>query len=528
MSAPRDVMEMRRIEARIRRAAEYRRSTLMKMLDLETELNQQVSRQYTIEQEGTQLTFSTAQLLRHYGKWTKYYSAQIERDTIQLRKLQQTPSTLETLADRAKQLPLPALVLLVMVLGLGFTALVQPELTGFAVKDKTKQYTDRVNEQFTANAEWLFSPEQQDPTERITSLKLSGSVEGSGTARVLLDGKVVLEYTLTPTVAGPPTAPTEPAAEPTPEESIEPAPQPSEVPVEESVEESVEEPVEQPADAGLGDLTGAVVLEQDRENFNLECIDSCALDIARQDAYALTIEVDGVALSIDSVAYTLGPVPVETTNATADATEPSVSTSTNATTQNATVVNATAATALAPGERELAWNMSNAKPKKARDSTGKEGKYAYEELEQGETIDFIGKIGRIEATAVIPIDAIGAIVAREDYLNGGFLKLSVEAEGVISLTLSDGTAAVLLETGKAYNDGQAHTIVAELDGTTAWIDVDGVREAEGSIASISDLQSTVPIAIGANAGYVEYFGEPIEQFTGTIQAVRVRGREAKP
>ena len=447
MSSPRDM--------KLLQLKQLRSETATKITALEQELRRGAARTYTITQDGRELRFSTAQLIRYYSKWISYYDGAIAQRLAAADAIRKP--------ELVRRIPVLPVLLLSIVAILGLAALIEPTLTGFVTK-QPKLYSDTVDRVFTTSTQWQFTPEQQKAGERITSLKLTGSLEGSGTARVLLDGIAIIDYTLAPVSTDMDTN---------------------------SSNASIA--TDSSGDAGLAQLTGQAVIAKSSEQFTLECVDSCTLDIPARDTYTLTVEVSGVRLEIDTASYTIEAV------AKATSTASSTQNISNATTPLNVSINATNAT--------LEWT--------------KTGTDAYETIPASNVSMFGDNTGIVTITALLPINGAGTLVAKTDYVNSKRFAVFVNAEGTIAVELSDGETSIDLETEEIYTDGSVHTIRIALSDSQAMLLVDGSVAAVADITAVNDISTTAPMSVGADLAYVDWIGEAIETLIGEVSAVHI-------
>jgi hypothetical protein len=70
-------------------------------------------------------------------------------------------------------------------------------------------------------------------------------------------------------------------------------------------------------------------------------------------------------------------------------------------------------------------------------------------------------------------------------------------------------------------DNKYHTITAVLNNTIAQLYVDNILEVEADITGLTNINSQVPISIGANTAFVGTDKVTIDNFKGRIKEVKI-------
>lgn len=133
---------------------------------------------------------------------------------------------------------------------------------------------------------------------------------------------------------------------------------------------------------------------------------------------------------------------------------------------------------------------------------------------------FVGQRGVVEVETALGAGQQGILVAKHDYEEGKAFRLGVNVEGTVFLELSDSDTDITLESAVVIGDGKKHTVVAGIDGERAWLSIDGRQQAEERIAKLKDISSAAPLSVGADTAYEEWTREEVEEFSGSILAVK--------
>ncbi len=173
-------------------------------------------------------------------------------------------------------------------------------------------------------------------------------------------------------------------------------------------------------------------------------------------------------------------------------------------------------------EKAVVWNYLQADPSKIKDGGASfDGRNDYSILEETRNATIQKNHVEINAAIKIDPDTNGIIAAKWDYLNVRFIVLAVDVTGSIRFDTGDMGHSDPLETNKTFNDGKFHTVTAFLNQSVARIYVDSMLEAEGDASQLGDLNSDVPFSVGANAGYLPWMGQTLNNFNGIIKEVKI-------
>jgi hypothetical protein len=89
--------------------------------------------------------------------------------------------------SRTRQLILSAELVLLLLIGIYF---ISPAFTGFVTQEQTFAYKDTVTQSLNSSSEYQWIPLHNG---ELISLRISGKIIGSGTARIYLDNLLVYE-----------------------------------------------------------------------------------------------------------------------------------------------------------------------------------------------------------------------------------------------------------------------------------------------------------------------------------------------
>ncbi len=142
-------------------------------------------------------------------------------------------------------------------------------------------------------------------------------------------------------------------------------------------------------------------------------------------------------------------------------------------------------------------------------------------INESENISIVNNFLRIDVVAKIDANSSGVLVSKYDYLNSKFIELGVNYEGTIRFALSDVDNSISIESENSYSDDSYHNITAILSQDIVQIYVDDVLESFADASILSNLSSEVPFSIGANAGYLQWMNQPVQNFKGEIKDVKI-------
>jgi len=146
----------------------------------------------TLEQKRTQEEITQENYKKELNKkakgktreqWIDNYNTIIENAKTELQKIETTQPTPPSHTATATML-----TVLVLIMGLG---LLQNNITGFVTFGEQNNYLDEIGLKFEENTVYTWQPEN---TGEIQNIKLTGTVEGKGTAKVYIErnGKKIL------------------------------------------------------------------------------------------------------------------------------------------------------------------------------------------------------------------------------------------------------------------------------------------------------------------------------------------------
>ncbi|MBX4212008.1 right-handed parallel beta-helix repeat-containing protein, partial [Candidatus Pacearchaeota archaeon] len=180
-------------------------------------------------------------------------------------------------------------------------------LTGFAIKSD-EVYTDSINQQFTESSIYVWQP-QHDGT--LTSLKISGTIEGEGTAKVYLNDRLILDtsnqkkkFSITGAVIGSPEdIPTNEGEVPQTPSQTEPLSQGNQT---ETSSENTTNNVENTSEENTTISENTTITSSE---FSDICEETC--DLSKEELseknYNIRVELDGAHMAISSISYTTIP-----------------------------------------------------------------------------------------------------------------------------------------------------------------------------------------------------------------------------
>ena len=176
-------------------------------------------------------------------------------------------------------------------------------------------------------------------------------------------------------------------------------------------------------------------------------------------------------------------------------------------------------------EKTFEWNSSylskEKKDKVKEDGVYFDGRKDYEVIEGSENINLSNNTLRIEVVVKIEENSQGAIVSRYDYPNVSHLEVSIDVTGSVKFDIGDVSFSDILETNKTYNDGKYHNIIAILNKTKAQLYVDNILEVESNTTELSNINTQVPISVGANIGFIPYMHSTASNYNGIIKGVKI-------
>ncbi|MBI1969080.1 right-handed parallel beta-helix repeat-containing protein [Candidatus Woesearchaeota archaeon] len=284
---------VREIQYYIELSAKYRQETIKRIIDLREELKSKGSSIYHVEEKGQRKALTTEQLIDYYKEWSSYYTENIQYYLKQRKNVEQELARRKEQTEKLQReiTPLVAITLVAAMLGM-LMFMQQQEITGRVVLEEiTESFTDSIEKMFTTSAIYDWEPTAYAATRNVTAVKVTGRVEGTGIARVYLEDKLIAEIIL--------------------EEQplLEVAPEITENVTTENITaiataENLTEVQETPE--ALPEPTGGVIREisATEKRFKGECVETCSLDEAMQQSYALRIELEGsISLEIEEIVY---------------------------------------------------------------------------------------------------------------------------------------------------------------------------------------------------------------------------------
>ena len=350
-----------------------------------------------------------------------------------------------------------------------------------------EDHSDAVGLTFSDNSVYLWQPQQYKPDSSLVAIKLDGTISGQGILRVFFDDLILYE-----------------------------------------------------ANNTTNNTNGV----QKKITVGGACSDTCIMEKPMKKKHTISVQADtDMQVRLESIDYTIQQQIGQTTNTESPANATNVAVTSNNTinasgaleTENA-AMNVTENTTgnltgnllaplkfQAPGADEelIQWNHNQTKRKPGAIAVF-DGKKDYEIIENTQNSTFASNSIDIQAVLGIDPDTKGVFISKYDYLNDKYFQLIVSERGTIQFVMSDSDITIMLDTNGTYNDGQEHTIIASLNKTTAVLQVDTTEEITADTSNLGDISNDMPIAIGANAGYIPWMDQTLDNFKGSIKDVKIK------
>ncbi len=501
---------------------------------------------------------------RYYDDCIKYYKYNLKICKEEIGKEEEREEL------RIGPLTLTLVILLIWAVGLFIT---RPEITGLFVGagEKTQTYSENINLVINQNSSLEWIPKNIGV---LNSVKISGSIIGEGKVKVYLDDKLILDRSLLDRSGNKITGFAVTEGEVISEENIaqsqiqsqqeqtqteqvvvtEPEPQPSQAQNDtltdssestpeaiKNITENITEEISTTIEENITVIENITIIENITEEQPIEkkkeiiisfrdiCIETCLIEL-NKTGYNLRFEIENVTLNLDSITYEIVPLLVvqapliNITNETLiNVTDINIS---NVTFVNITI-NGTAAnvTENLSIESALVWNYSVGKGKIKDDGIEFDGEYDYDKVKDSENIRFVNNSFAIEAKARIDYESSGIILSKFDYLDGRYFELGVNVEGTIFFDIGDSYNTITLETINSYNDGKDHKIFLIMNNSNAQLYVDDILQSQENTSILNDINSEVPISVGANTGYINWMKQTVNNFKGVIKDIKIYYRE---